>query len=194
MQVVSGPIGRERVHFEAPAAGIGHLWFITIHPFDDGNGRIARAVTDLALARSEKTPQRFYSMSAAIRAERKRYYEILESTQKGEIDITRWLRWFLGCLLRAFDRADESLKTVLAKAEFWNRHRDTPLSDRQRLVINRLLDEFVGKMTSSKWATITKTSQDTAARDIDDLVRKGILTRGPAGGRSTSCKLPSTVG
>lgn len=215
MQVVSGPMGRETVHYEAPAAerlpdetnafikwfdsdkkidpvlfaGIAHLRFLTIHPFDDGNGRIARAITDLALARSENSPQRFYSMSSTIRAQRKGYYDILERTQKGGLDITKWLEWFLNCLKGAFDQAGETLSSVLAKADFWDRHRDTQLNDRQRQMINRLLDDFIGKLTSSKWAKLTKTSQDTASRDIDDLIKKGILARGPAGGRSTSYEL-----
>lgn len=215
MQVVSGPMGRETVHYEAPtapllpkemdaflewfegeknvdsvlAAGIAHLWFVTIHPFDDGNGRIARAITDLALSRSENSSQRFYSMSSTIRADRNRYYEVLERTQKGGLDITKWLRWFLGCLNRAFDQADTTLSTVLSKADFWNVHRETELNKRQRMMINRLLDGFFGKLTSSKWALMTKTSQDTASRDIDDLVEKGILMRGSAGGRSTSYEL-----
>lgn len=215
MQVVSGPMGRETVHYEAPAgelipeemkaflkwfeddknidpvlaAGIAHLWFVTIHPFDDGNGRIARAITDLALARSENSPQRFYSMSSAIRAHRKDYYDVLERTQKSGLDITGWLDWFLNCLKGAFDQAEETLSTVLAKAEFWDLHRDTSLNDRQKQVINRLLDGFIGKLTSSKWATLTRTSQDTASRDIDDLIKKGILVHGPAGGRSTSYEL-----
>ncbi len=215
MQVVSGPMGRETVHYEAPtapllpkemdvylewfegeknvdsvlAAGIAHLWFVTIHPFDDGNGRIARAITELALSRSENSSQRFYSMSSTILADRIRYYEVLERTQKGGLDITKWLRWFLGCLNRAFDQADTTLSTVLSKADFWNVHRVTELNKRQRMMINRLLDGFFGKLTSSKWALITKTSQDTASRDIDDLVEKGILMRGSAGGRSTSYEL-----
>ncbi len=215
MQVVSGPMGRETVHYEAPtapllpkemdaflewfegeknvdsvlAAGIAHLWFVTIHPFDDGNGRIARAISDLALSRSENSSQRFYSMSSTIREDRNRYYEVLERTQKGGLDITKWLRWFLGCLNRAFDQADTTLSTVLSKADFWNVHRETELNKRQRMMINRLLDGFFGKLTSSKWALMTKTSQDTASRDIDDLVEKRILLRGPAGGRSTSYDL-----
>ena len=215
MQVVSGPMGRETVHFEAPAApllqkemdaflewfeseksidsvlfaGIAHLWFVTIHPFDDGNGRIARAITDLALSRSENSSQRFYSISSAIRTVRNQYYEVLEKTQKGGLDITKWLKWFLGCLNGAFDQAEITLSTVLSKAEFWNVHRDTELNKRQKMMINKLLDGFFGKLTSSKWAKLTKTSQDTASRDIDDLVEKGILIRGPAGGRSTSYEI-----
>ena len=215
MQVVSGPMGREKVHFEAPAAaripqemtnflawmnenkqidpvlaaGIAHLWFVTIHPFEDGNGRIARAIADLALARSEGSAQRFYSMSSQIRAERNRYYDMLESTQRGDLDITLWLLWFLECLDRAFDRAEVTLSAVLTKARFWEMFKDRPLNDRQRLVLNRVLDGFEGKLTSSKWAKLAKCSQDTATRDIDDLIRKGILARGPAGGRSTSYDL-----
>lgn len=215
MQVVSGPIGREHVHYQAPAAarvphemaaflkwfesgkavdpvltaGIAHLWFVTIHPFEDGNGRIARAIADLALARSEASPRRFYSMSSQIRAERNRYYDMLEATQKGGLDVTPWLQWFLECLDRAFDRAEETLGTVLAKAQFWEAIKGQPLNDRQRHLLNRLLDGFEGKLTSSKWAKLAKCSQDTASRDIADLMDKGILVRGPAGGRSTSYDL-----
>jgi Fic family protein len=215
MQVVSGPIGRERVHYQAPPApalekemaaflawfeteddidpvlkaGIAHLWFVTIHPFDDGNGRIARAIADLALARSEETAQRFYSMSAQIRTERKTYYDLLETTQKGDLDIMPWLEWFLGCLDRAFDGAEQILSTVLAKTRFWDRHAVTPLNDRQRAMINRLLNGFEGKLNTSKWAKIAKTSNDTALRDIQDLVEKGILVRDEGGGRSTSYSL-----
>ena len=215
MQVVSGPIGREHVHFQAPeavrlaaemgaflawfekpkdvdpvlVAGIAHLWFVTIHPFEDGNGRIARAIADMALARSEGSAQRFYSMSSQIRAERSRYYEMLELTQRGDMDITTWLQWFLDCLEKAFDRAEETLGAVIMKARFWEAVKDCALNARQRLVVNRLLDGFEGKLTSSKWARLTKCSQDTAGRDIDDLVRKGVLVRGEAGGRSTSYEL-----
>ncbi len=218
MQVVSGPIGRETVHFEAPEAGrlesemrafvdwfnrdspvdpvlkaaIAHLWFVTIHPFEDGNGRIARAIADQMLARSEQSPQRFYSMSAQIRRERSRYYAILETTQKGDLDITPWLQWFLGCLDRAFDGSETILASVMTKAHFWERHGRSPLSERQRLVVNRLLDGFEGKLTSSKWAKLTKCSQDTALRDIDDLVSRGILVKEAAGGRSTSYALSDT--
>jgi Fic family protein len=219
MQVVSGAIGRERVHYEAPAAslvakemkaflkwlnadqemdlvikaGIAHLWFVTIHPFDDGNGRIARAIADLMLARSENSAQRFYSMSAQIRHDRADYYSFLESTQKGDLDITHWLDWFLGCLGRAFDGAETILASVLRKAHFWERHANLALNERQRSMLNRLIDGFEGKLTSSKWATITKSSQDTAGRDIDQLVKHGILIRDPAGGRSTSYSLIASV-
>jgi Fic family protein len=212
MQVVSGAIGRERVHFEAPAAklvdsemraflkwfssddgtdpvlkaAIAHLWFVTIHPFDDGNGRIARAIADMALARSENSPRRFYSMSAQIRAERKAYYAILEGTQRGDLDITRWLSWFLDCLDHAITSSEATLSSVLKKARFWDRHAGEKFNDRQRLMLNRLLNGFEGKLTSSKWAIITKTSQDTASRDIDDLIKRGILAKDEAGGRSTS--------
>lgn len=220
MQVVSGPIGRERVHYEAPhadrlsaemdaflawlgsdtdvdpvlVAAIAHLWFVTIHPFEDGNGRIARAIADLALARSEGNEQRFYSMSSQIRTERKRYYDMLETTQKGDLDITAWLQWFLACLERAIDSAEETLASVMQKAKLWEAIKDQPISERQRLVINRLLDGFEGKLTSSKWAKLAKCSQDTAARDIDDLVKRGILARSEAGGRSTSYSLVQPVG
>jgi Fic family protein len=215
MQVVSGPMSHERVHYEAPAAdrltpemksfldwfdrnepadlvlkaGVAHLWFVTIHPFDDGNGRIARAIADLTLARSEKSAQRFYSMSAQIREERKAYYDILEATQKGDLDITPWLEWFLGCLDRAFDSAETILASVMKKARFWESHRDQSFNDRQRLVINRLLNGFEGKLTNSKYAKLTKCSPDTALRDIDDLVKRRVLVRDAAGGRSTSYSL-----
>jgi len=215
MQIVSGPVGKERVHYQAPAAdavsremraflawfngkkpvdavlkaGIAHLWFVTIHPFDDGNGRIARALADMALARSENSAQRFYSMSAQIRAERKAYYDILEATQKGDPNITDWLEWFLGCLGRAVNGADTTLASVLSKARFWDLHGSEQFNDRQRTILNRLLDGFEGKLTSSKWAKLGKCSQDTASRDIDDLMRRGILTKDPAGGRSTSYSL-----
>jgi Fic family protein len=215
MQVVSGPVGRERVHYEAPAASrlrtemraflrwfngedamdpivkaaIAHLWFVTIHPFEDGNGRIARAIADMALARSEGTPRRFYSMSAQVRAERKAYYDILEATQKGGLDVTAWLEWFLACLDRAFVGAEGILAAVLRKARFWEALAGAPLNERQRKALNRLLDGFEGKLTSSKWAALTKTSQDTALRDIDDLVRRGVLVKDPAGGRSTCYSL-----
>jgi Fic family protein len=217
MQVVSGPPNRERVHFRAPAANlleremqnflqwfnaepdidpvlkaaIAHLWFVTVHPFDDGNGRIARAISDMALARSEKTAQRFYSMSSQIRQERAAYYDILERTQKGDLDISEWLEWFLDCLDRAFDGAETLLAGVLAKARFWQAHAGIDLNGRQRLVMNRLLDGFEGKLTSSKWAKLAKCSQDTAGRDIDDLMKRGILIKNPAGGRSTSYSLAS---
>ncbi len=215
MQVVSGPIGKEHVHFEAPKAdridsamrrfldwfetdssfdpvlkaGMAHLWFVTIHPFDDGNGRIARAIADMALARSENSPQRFYSMSAQIRQERNAYYDILEETQKGTMDITLWMEWFLGCLGRAIDGAQTTLSAVLAKARFWERIQGIALNDRQRLVINRLLDGFEGKLTTSKYAKLAKCSQDTALRDISQLVERRILVRNPEGGRSTSYAL-----
>jgi Fic family protein len=215
MQVVSGPVGREHVHFEAPTAArlpgemraflawfnapadvdpvifaaVAHLWFVTIHPFDDGNGRIARAIADMALARSEGTPQRFYSMSSQISIERKAYYAMLERTQKGDLDITEWIAWFLQCLDRAFGGAETILAAVLRKARFWDAHAGDALNDRQRLVVNRLLNGFDGKLTSSKYATLAKCSQDTAARDIEDLSHKGILARDPAGGRSTSYAL-----
>jgi Fic family protein len=215
MQVVSGPVGKERVHFEAPRAGrlpremkaflmwfesgeamdpvlkagLAHLWFVTIHPFDDGNGRIARAIADMVLARSENSPQRFYSMSAQIRQERNAYYDSLERTQKGATDITPWMDWFLGCLGRAIDAAQTTPSAVLAKARFWERMKDVQLNERQRLVINRLLDGFEGKLTTSKYAALVKCSQDTAHRDILALVEHGILIRNPEGGRSTSYSL-----
>ena len=212
MQVVSGPIGREKVHFQGPPAkllnremstflrwfekevsidwvlkaGIAHLWFVTIHPFDDGNGRIARAIADMSLARSEQIPQRFYSMSAQIRIERNAYYDILERTQKGDLDITPWLQWFLGCLSRAIDGAQSTVAAVLQKGKFWESVATIPLNERQRSVLNRLLDGFEGKLTSTKWAKLAKCSQDTASRDIKDLIERGILIKDSAGGRSTS--------
>jgi len=215
MQVVSGGMGREQVHFQAPDAGvldkemntfvtwfnredkmdpvikaaIAHLWFVTIHPFDDGNGRIARAIADMQLSRADGSPQRFYSMSAQIRLERNQYYEILEHTQKGDMDITEWLVWFLNCLTGALMATDQTLARVLAKAQFWERHRPTILNERQRLLINKIFDGFEGKLNTSKWAKIAKCSTDTALRDIQDLVDKGILRKEAAGGRSTSYEL-----
>ena len=216
MQVVSGPMGRERVHYEAlPAArldremgaflgwfnapaeidgvlraGLAHLWFVTVHPFDDGNGRIARAVADMALARSEGTSQRFYSMSTQIMRERDDYYDILERTQGGTLDVTGWQEWFLACLGRAIDDAQGTLSGVLAKARFWESIGRVALNERQRLVIGRLLDgRFKGKLTTSKWAKLAKCSQDTALRDIQGLVAHGIMARSLAGGRSTSYEL-----
>jgi Fic family protein len=215
MQVVSGPVGKEKVHYEAPpaarlpeemskflkwfeqpkdidpllAAGLAHLWFITIHPFDDGNGRIARAIAAMLLARSEKTGQRFYSMSAQIRLERKAYYDTLEATQKGGLDVTAWQLWFLDCLHRAIDGAQDTLGAVLNKAQFWERFAKEPLNERQIKVLNRLLDGFEGKLTTSKWARLAKCSQDTAYRDIKDLIERGALTQEPGGGRSTSYAL-----
>ena len=170
-------------------AALAHLWFVTVHPFDDGNGRIARAIADLALARSEQSPKRFYSMSAQIRLERNDYYDTLERTQKGTLDITPWMQWFLGCLDRAFDGAEATLASVLLKARFWEAHAGESFNDRQRKVVNRLLDGFEGKLTSSKWAKLAKCSQDTAHRDIVDLVERGILAKNAAGGRSTSYSL-----
>jgi len=219
MQVVSGPVGREHVHFQAPTASrvgaemksflswfngdgkhewvvraaIAHLWFVTIHPFDDGNGRIARAIADMALARSEASSQRFYSMSAEIREERAAYYDILEQTQKGGMDITPWMAWFLGCLGRAIEGAQGVLGSVLFKTHFWESVRDFRLNDRHRLVLNRLLDGFEGKLTTSKWAKLAKCSHDSALRDIAALVQSGILMRNAEGGRSTSYALRKNV-
>lgn len=215
MQVVSGPVGREKVHYEAPAApllpdemarfiawangadrtdavlraGLAHLWFVTIHPFDDGNGRIARAIADWQLARSENSAQRFYSMSAQIRHERNDYYDILEHTQKGSLDVTPWLDWFLGCLGRAFDGTEATLATVMGKARFWERAARLSINERQRLVLNRLLDGFTGKLTTKKWALIAKSSHDTALRDIHGLIDQGLLKKEEGGGRSTSYSL-----
>ena len=215
MQVTSGYAGKERVHYQAPAAerlenemrgflewfnakskldpvieaAIAHLWFVTIHPFEDGNGRIARAIADMALARSEQTSWRFYSMSTQIRVERTAYYGVLEATQKGSLDITAWLEWFLGCLDGAFHSAEATLASVLAKARFWDEHAEAKLGDRQRLIVNRLLNGFEGKLTSSKYAILAKCSQDTATRDIDDLMKQAILVKDAGGGRSTSYSL-----
>ena len=215
MQVVSGPLGRQRVHFEAPPAdrleseihrflawansatdevplikaGLAHLWLVTLHPFDDGNGRIARGVGDLFLARADGSPQRFYSLSAQIQRERKAYYNILERTQKQSLDVTEWLAWFLNALHRAVDEAQHTLNAVLAKTRFWQRWATTPLNERQVKLVNRMLDGFEGKLTSSKWAAIAKCSPDTALRDITDLVNRGVLQKSHAGGRSTSYEL-----
>ncbi|WP_304350048.1 Fic family protein [Comamonas testosteroni] len=215
MQVVSGPFGRRKVHFQAPPAdvlpaesarflawanadtgepalikaGLAHLWFVTLHPFDDGNGRIARAVGDLFLARADGSPQRFYSLSAQIQRERKDYYDVLERTQKGTLDVTGWLTWFLGTLGRAISSAQTTLDTVLAKARFWQRRAGTPLNERQVKLLSRLLDGFEGKLTSSKWAAIAKCSPDTALRDITQLLELGVLKKSAGGGRSTGYEL-----
>ncbi|MBI4060199.1 MAG: Fic family protein [Elusimicrobia bacterium] len=215
MQVVSGAMGRERVHYEAPPAerldlemaafldwanrtgdidpilraAQAHLWFVTIHPFDDGNGRVARAVADWALARSEKSSRRFYSLSAQIQRERKDYYDILERTQKGTRDVTEWMEWFLGCLDRAIAGTEEALEAVFKKDRFWKTYAAAPINARQRLMLNKLLDGFEGKLTSTKWAALAKCSQDTAQRDIMDLIERGILSKDSAGGRSTSYAL-----
>lgn len=215
MQVVSGPIGRERIHFEAPAAdrlgdemgaflgwfesdggcdpvlkaAVAHFWFVTIHPFEDGNGRMARALADMALARAEGIPERFYSMSAQIEAERREYYLHLERNQRGGMDITSWIGWFLGCLGRAVDGAESLLAQVLLKARLWRHLAETPVNERQRHIINRLLDGWEGKLSSSKYAKLNQCSADTALRDIKDLLDRGILEREEAGGRSTSYRL-----
>jgi len=215
MQVVSGALGKEEVHFQATdsslvetemnrfldwfnynggmdlviKAAIAHLWFVTIHPFDDGNGRITRALTDMLLAQSDNSTQRFYSMSAQIRLERKQYYEILEKTQKGNLDITDWIKWFLSCLINALRSTDTVLNRVLFKADFWNKHAKTSINERQKKLLNKILDGFEGKLTSSKWAKIAKCSKDTAIRDINDLINKYILQKEEAGGRSTNYEL-----
>ena len=217
MQVISGPLGREKIHYEAPShdklaeemnffikwcnapaeidpvlkASIAHFWFVTIHPFDDGNGRIARAMADLMLARSERSTQRFYSMSMQIQKERKHYYNVLEQCQKGGLDITIWIEWFLTCLKHAIEASEETLKFVLMKARFWEEHRDAIFNNRQKTIINCLLDGFEEKLTSSKWAKICKCSQDTALRDITDLITRQVLIKEDAGGRSTSYILKS---
>lgn len=215
MQVVSGPIGREKVHFEAPEApllneemkkflkwfeaksdtdpviraGIAHLWFVTIHPFEDGNGRIARAIADMALARSDGNKDRFYSMSSEIEREKKQYYLELETQQKGDTDITPWLKWFLACLERAIDAAEQSLGSVMLKAKIWERVNHKPVNDRQRAVIKRMLGEFEGVLNTSKYAKLAKCSHDTALRDIQELLDRAILVRNQGGGRSTSYRL-----
>lgn len=215
MQVISGAYGRRRVHFEAPdanrlpaemaaflewfeadngldpvlKAGVAHFWFITLHPFEDGNGRIARAIADMALARADRTPQRFYSMSTQIEAERKDYYAQLERQQRGSLDITPWLGWFLGCLGRAIDSAGEALGAVRHKARVWERLNPYPVNGRQRLVLNRMLGDFEGYMNTSKYAKMAKCSTDTALRDINALVEWGVLVRNPAKGRSTSYRV-----
>jgi len=215
MQVVSGPISRQKVHFEAPPArflspeiaqfllwfnldqqddpiikaGLAHLWFVTLHPFDDGNGRIARAIGDMALARADGSAQRFYSLSAQIGRDRKNYYELLEKTQKGTLDVTQWLAWFLSSLLSAIKVAEAALSTTLFKTNFWQHWAGTPLNERQIKLLNKLLDGFDGKLTTSKWAIIAKCSPDTALRDITDLLERGALVKSNAGGRSTSYEL-----
>jgi Fic family protein len=215
MQVVSGGFGREKVHYTAPASNrlkkemawfikwfnapaetdpviqsaLAHFWFVTIHPFDDGNGRIARALADMMLARSEKSSWRFYSMSAQIQRERKAYYEVLENSQKGSLDITAWIEWFLSCLKRSIAASEKMLAAVLIKTRFWKAHAEESFHERQRMMINRLLDGFEGKLTSSKWAKLTKCSHDTALRDISELLARQILAKDEAGGRSTSYEL-----
>jgi Fic family protein len=215
MDVVSGPVGHEKVHFTAPPAdtlptqteaffrwfesapvgdalikaGLAHLWLVTLHPFDDGNGRLSRAVGDMALARAEGTSQRFYSFSAQIQRERKAYYEQLEATQKGPLDVTPWLSWFLGCLLRAVQGAGTTLAGVLDKAQFWQRWAGTPMNARQTLVLNRVLDGMEGKLTNAKWAALGKCSADTALRDINNLQARGVLQKLEGGGRNTGYEL-----
>jgi len=212
MQVVSGAMGKEKVHYEAPEAGllndemkaflkwfnaddgmdavlksgVAHLWFVTIHPFDDGNGRMARALADMQLARADGDAQRFYSMSAQIRLERKEYYDILEKTQKGNLDITEWLVWYLDWLDRALSATEKRLQGVLQKTRFWDAHAATAMNERQRMMVNKLFDGFEGKLNTSKWAKITKCSSDTALRDVQDLLQKGVLQKEEAGGRSIS--------
>lgn len=218
MQVVSGAMGKEKVHYQAPSAqrvpaemerfiawvnneedidavlkaAIAHLWFVSIHPFDDGNGRITRALTDMLLARSENCSKRFYSFSAEIKAMQKEYYEVLERTQRGDGDITEWLLWFLRCFNQALDSTEKTLSSVMRKAEFWERYRDVSFNERQRKLLNMQFDGFFGKLTSSKWAKIAKCSSDTALNDINDLIAKGILKKSNEGGRSTNYILSFT--
>jgi Fic family protein len=215
MQVVSGAMGKERVHFQAPdyslidsemskflewinnekdldnilKAAIAHLWFVTIHPFDDGNGRIARAIADMLLARADNISQRFYSMSSQILIERKGYYNILESTQKGDLDITNWIEWFLNCLKRTFTQTDTNINKLIYKSKFWENNKNIVFNERQTKIINLLFSNFEGKLTTSKWAKINKCSQDTALRDINDLIEKKVLKKEEQGGRSTSYDL-----
>lgn len=211
MQVVSGGVGREKVHYEAPPAaslhnemqrflvwfntlsntdpvikaGLAHFWFVTLHPFEDGNGRIGRAVCDMALAKADGTPQRFYSLSAQILRERNDYYDYLERAQKSTLDINEWLAWFLGCLLRAIKGSGEVLENTVSRANMWKKWEGIPMNERQTLMLKKLLDQFEGKLTSSKWASMTKTSPDSALRDIKDLMSKGVLKEADSGGRST---------
>jgi Fic family protein len=215
MQVVSGAMGKEKVHFEAPPpeqvekemnefidwfnrdrktdmvikSAIAHFWFLIVHPFDDGNGRIARAISDLLLARSDYSSQRFYSLSSQILTERKVYYEVLQRVQFKDADITEWISWFLNCLYRALKSTEKTIEKVLYKADFWDKHKDTEMNSRQRLMLNKLFDGFKGKLKSSKWAKITKCSSDTALRDIKDLIEKGILRKEKSGGRSTNYEI-----
>jgi len=220
MQVVSGPMGKEKVHYQAPDSGrieeeiqkfinwvekettvdpvlkaaISHLWFVTIHPFEDGNGRITRAITEMLLARSDDSVKRFYSMSSQIKLERKQYYENLEKTQKGSSEITEWILWFLECLDAAFDSTTDTLSKILQKDDFWKAHSKTIINERQQKMLNRLLDGFTGKLTTSKWGKICKCSQDTALRDIQDLIEKEILKKEASGGRSTNYELKEMLG
>jgi Fic family protein len=215
MQIISGAMGKEKVHYEAVKpelvkvemdmfldwfntessldlvlkAAIAHFWFIIVHPFDDGNGRIARALSDMLLARAEHSSERFYSLSSLILIERKQYYAVLQKVQHSKGDITPWLGWFLNCLKNAMLATENATQRIIKKAEFWKLHANTPINERQRLIINKLFDGFEGKLTSTKWALIAKCSQDTALRDIGDLMQQGILTRQEAGGRSTCYEL-----
>jgi Fic family protein len=215
MQVVSGALGKEKVHYQAPPANqienemriffdwfnleqnvdsvlkaaIAHLWFVTLHPFEDGNGRISRALSDMLLARSDEQSYRFYSMSTQIRKERNSYYDILEKTQRGSLDITNWLEWFLNSLLHSIESSEKLLEKVIYKHEFWLQNSKVSINDRQRKILNMLMDDFEGVLNTTKWAKIGKCSQDTALRDIQDLIEKGILTKSEQGGRSTNYEL-----
>ena len=215
MQVVSGALGKEKVHYQAPPANqlenemriffdwfnleqtvdsvlkaaIAHLWFVTLHPFEDGNGRISRALSDMLLARSDEQSYRFYSMSTQIRKERNSYYDILEKTQKGSLDITNWLEWFLNSLLHSIESSEILLEKVIYKHEFWLQNSKVSINDRQRKILNMLMDDFEGVLNTTKWAKIGKCSQDTALRDIQDLIEKGILAKSEQGGRSTNYEL-----
>lgn len=221
MQIVSGAMGKEKVHYEAPPsdsvpdmmtdfltwinsdntgidpvlkAAVAHLWFVAIHPFDDGNGRLTRTITDMLLARADGFPLRFYSMSAEILRKKKSYYEILEHTTTGATDITEWLEWFLDTMKSAIIRAENIVERVVRKSSFWQRHREVPMNERQVKVVNKLWDGFTGKLTSSKWAKMTRTSQATALRDITDLIEKGVLIPASDGGRSSNYLLKDDAG
>lgn len=217
MQVVSGAMGKERIHYQAPPAAqienemrifldwfnleqstdlvlksaISHLWFVTLHPFEDGNGRISRALSDMLLARSDEQSYRFYSMSTQIRKERNSYYDILEKTQKSGLDITSWLEWFLNCLLHSIENSEKLLEKIIYKHSFWLKHTRVNINDRQRKILNMLMDDFEGVLNTTKWAKIGKCSQDTALRDIQDLIEKGIMVKSEQGGRSTNYELKS---
>lgn len=218
MQVVSGGMGREKIHFEAPPAdrvpdemecfiqwlnesqlepliksALAHLWFVTIHPFEDGNGRIARALSDLLLTRSDQVPSRFYSISAQIELQKKDYYRELEMAQRGDLNITSWLQWYLSCLKSALNSSDSLLEKIFVRSRFWEIHRETPLNERQRYMLKKLLGDFTGKLKTAKWAKMCKCSHDTASRDIKDLIKHRILEKEDAGGRSTSYRLLLTA-
>jgi Fic family protein len=219
VRIVSGPIGKEKIHYIAPdpsvipeemasflswindddgidgvlKAGIAHFRFIMIHPFDDGNGRLARAITEMLLARADDSGDRYYSLSSRMLKERKDYYAMLEKGQHSEGDITEWLSWYTGCLGRAVDDSAVSIEGALTRADFWDKHKDVSFNARQRRMVNMLMDDFKGKVTTAKWGKITKCSHDTALRDITDMIEKGVLAQNNAGGRSASYLLVEQV-